>query len=115
MTTIDKNTFAASNRRRSDDPAGRSRRIGVIWSADAHTQNYRSWSTVLDISPDGAKLQTDMLFLGEVETFRLDVPSLGSMECAPVWQQSGRLGVRFVSGRPSMARLRELVGLPAEA
>jgi hypothetical protein len=70
---------------------------------------------VLDISPDGAKLQTDVLLLGEVESFRLDVPSLGAMECAPVWQRGGRLGVRFLSGQPTMTRLRELVGLPAEA
>jgi hypothetical protein len=116
MTIADKSANSVStHRRRDDDPATKSRRIGVIWSADAHVPNYRSWSTVLDISPSGAKLQTDMLMLGEVDSFRLDVPALGAMECAPVWQRGSKLGVRFLSGQPTMARLRELVGLPAEA
>lgn len=115
MTITDKIPFAPARRRLGDDPASRTRRLGVIWSADAHTPTYRSWSTVLDISPDGAKLQTDLRLLGEVSSFQLDVPSLGALECAPVWQQGRHCGVRFLSGQPTMARLRELVGLPAEA
>jgi hypothetical protein len=99
-------------RRQGDDPESIGRRIGVLWSADATTVRHKIWSTVLDISPDGAKLRIDTVLLGQVEKFRLAVESLGPIECAPVWQYNGRLGVRFISGQPSMSQLQNLLASP---
>ncbi|HEX4111679.1 MAG TPA: PilZ domain-containing protein [Stellaceae bacterium] len=84
----------------------------MLWSADVETSQHKIWSTVLDISPTGAKLRIDTILLGQVAKFRLAVESLGPIECAPVWQQNGRLGVRFLDGQPSMTELQNLLANP---
>jgi hypothetical protein len=99
-------------RRRDDEPTATSRRVGVIWSGDASTAWGRTPSVVLDISPDGAKLKTDTMVLGYVESFRLAIAPMGPIDCTPVWQRDGRLGVRFIGGKPSMAQLNNLVYPP---
>ncbi|MGH6982219.1 MAG: hypothetical protein ACREFC_13515, partial [Stellaceae bacterium] len=66
-------TYSSVRRRRTDDDVAATRRVGVIWSGEALTDKYRVPNIVLDISPDGAKLKTDMMLLGEVDTFRLSV------------------------------------------
>jgi hypothetical protein len=103
---------ASPLRRHGDTPGSAWRRFGVIWQADARTARHNIWSTVLDISPAGARLRIDTTLLGQVDTFRLDVEALDPIECAPVWQQDGRLGVRFLGGQPSMSRLQSLVANP---
>ncbi len=100
-------------RRRDDEPTATTRRVGVVWSGDASTAWGRTPSMVLDISPDGAKLQTNTAMLGFVDSFRLAIAPMGPIECTPVWQRNGRLGVRFTGGKPSMAQLNNLVYPPA--
>lgn len=100
---------ATPHRRHGDDPSSSSHRLGVLWSADAQTARHKIWSTVLDISPDGARLRIDTVLLGQVGKFRLVVESLPPIECAPVWQANGRLGVRFLRGQPSMTQLTDLI------
>ena len=70
-------------------------------------------NVVLDISPDGAKLQSDLQLLGQVDRFRLSVQGMAPVDCMPVWQRDGRVGVRFVGGpAPTMAMLDDMVGSP---
>ena len=103
-------------RRRGDDTDAATRRIAVIWSGEALTGKYRVPNVVLDIPPHGARLQTDLQLLGEVDTFRLSVQGMAPVDCAPVWQKGGRVGVRFVGGpAPAMALLDDMVGLTALA
>lgn len=103
-------THTSVGRRRSDDAAAVTRRVGVIWAGEALTDKYRVPNVVLDISPDGAKLHTDLTLVGEVDTFRLSVQGMAPIDCVPVWQKDGRVGVRFVGGQaPTMALLDDLV------
>jgi hypothetical protein len=99
-------------RRLGDEPASTRHRIGVLWCADATTARHKIWSTVLDISPEGAKLKVDTNLLGHIERFRLEVESLGPIECAPVWQHDDHLGVRFLDGHPSMTQLEKVLSHP---
>ncbi len=109
-------THTSVRRRRGDDDAAATRRVGVIWSGEASTTERRVLGVVLDISPDGAKFQTDLPLVGEVDSFRLSVQGMSPVDCVPVWQRDGRVGVRFVGGpAPTMALLDELVYPPAPA
>lgn len=111
--TMETETSLSAGRRRSDDPTAASRRVGVIWSGEATTEARRVLNVVLDISPDGAKLQTDLPLFGEVDTFRLSVQGMSPIDCVPVWQQDGRVGVRFIGGpSPTMSELDGLVYPP---
>jgi hypothetical protein len=102
-----------TGRRQSDDSNAVSRRVGVIWLGETHTGRYRVPNVVLDISPDGAKLQSDLQLLGQVDRFRLSVQGMAPVDCMPVWQRDGRVGVRFVGGpAPTMAMLDDMVGSP---
>ncbi len=84
----------------------------MLWCADATTSRYKIWSTVFDISPEGAKLKVDTNVLGHVDRFRLEVESLAPIECTPVWQQDGHLGVRFLDGQPTMTQLQKVLARP---
>jgi hypothetical protein len=107
-------TLSQPSRRRGDDAAAPARRLGVLWTAEARTTRHKIWSTVLDISPGGAKLRIDTVLLGQVGKFRLAVESLPPIECAPVWQFNGRLGVRFLAGQPTEADLQKLLTAPPQ-
>lgn len=107
--------FAArsSTRRCTDDEIAATRRVAVIWSGEALTDERRVPNVVLDISPNGAKLRTDLPLFGEVETFRLSVQGMSPIDCVPVWQRGGRVGVRFIGGpSPTMDELENMVSPP---
>lgn len=105
-------TLSPPLRRASDDPTLAQRRIGVLWCADATTEEDQMLGTVLDISPGGAKLKVDREVLGQVERFRLAVETLAPIDCVPVWQHDDRLGVRFLDSQPSMIELQDLLEHP---
>jgi hypothetical protein len=105
-------TQSTPHRRLDDDPSKTRHRIGVMWCADATTSRYKIWSTVLDISPEGARLKVDSVLFGHVDRFRLEVECLGPIECTPVWQRGGYVGVRFLDGQPTMPELKYLLSYP---
>lgn len=99
-----------TGRRRDDDSDSVTRRVGVIWAGEATTADRRVPNVVLDISPDGAKIVTDLPLYGEVDMFRLSVQGMSPIDCAPVWQKNGRVGVRFIGGpSPTMSDLDDMV------
>jgi PilZ domain len=100
------------HRRYEDELPSERRRIGVLWPAEATTKRAKLRCVVLDISPGGAKLRVDREFLEQLERLWLSIDSLQLIECTPVWQTYGRVGVRFVEGQPSMAQLESLVADP---
>jgi hypothetical protein len=113
---MDTANHTPAGRRQSDDSNAGSRRIGVLWLGEAQTARYRVPNVVLDISPGGAKLQSDLQLFGEVDRFRLSVQGMAPVDCMPVWQRGGRVGVRFVGdSAPTMAMLDDMVGSPVPA
>ena len=115
MNTATETLDAFVPHRRRADTSPSASRIGVLWTADARTSWYKIPGTVLDISPDGARLRIDADLVGQVDRFRLTIDCLGEVECQPVWQRNGRVGVRFVGGNPTMTQIHDIIADPPYA
>jgi hypothetical protein len=100
------------NRRRDGESGVAWRRLGVLWPADVRTARIKISSTVLDISPEGAKLRCGTLLFGYLDKCWLAIDGLALIECTPVWQRNGRVGVRFLSGKPPMTLLQATLECP---
>lgn len=105
----DTSDLPLSPRRRLAIPGSSWRRIGVLWPADLIADRTTHSATVLDITPQGAKLRIGIPLFGELAVFWLAINSLGLIECAPVWRRHNRMGVRFLSGAPTEWRLRTMI------